>query len=212
MRRPSSLPAGGLTPPPGAPAWRVGLSSYGVLENLTCFADARRAPDAGEVEIEVTHAALNFKDVMFALGLLREHTGLADAREQPLGLECSGHIVAVGPHGGAGAGPLPACHRRQGLAELFLGARQGVLDPYAGLVGQCKVLMWSGQLYMMRCARLGQVLHYLMAPQSYPSALSDQLSVPKRQLIGTGPAILEHPEQLITLLHYLLVALQPLEI
>jgi myxalamid-type polyketide synthase MxaB len=96
VRRPSTLPEVGLIPPPDAAAWCVGLSSYGVLENLTCFPMTRREPGAGEVEIAVTHTALNFKDVMFSLGLLREYTGVQDAQQQPLGLECAGHVVAVG--------------------------------------------------------------------------------------------------------------------
>ena len=52
----------------------------------------RRQPGAGEVEIEVCAAGLNFSDVMKALGL---YPGLPDG-PVPLGIECAGKIVAVG--------------------------------------------------------------------------------------------------------------------
>jgi polyene macrolide polyketide synthase len=50
---------------------------------------ARRAPDAGEVEIRVRATGLNFRDVVNTLGLYP-----GDA--VPLGLECAGTIVAIG--------------------------------------------------------------------------------------------------------------------
>jgi NADPH:quinone reductase-like Zn-dependent oxidoreductase/acyl carrier protein len=57
---------------------------------------ARRAPDAGEIEIEVTAAGLNFRDVMLASGLLDDDVlddGLAGA---VLGFECAGRVLRTG--------------------------------------------------------------------------------------------------------------------
>ena len=89
-----------------AKAWR--------FERTDCWAEAafssvvsteaalptpRRAPGPGEVELEVAATALNFKDVLTALGMLREHAeaaGILRAPDQPLGLECSGRVVAIG--------------------------------------------------------------------------------------------------------------------
>ncbi len=96
IRRPTALPADGLTPPKNGRPWRLGLSSFGVLDNLTCMPCERRPPGPGEVEIAVSHGALNFKDVMFALGLLQDHTGISDGRQQTFGLECAGQVLALG--------------------------------------------------------------------------------------------------------------------
>ncbi|QDU65451.1 type I polyketide synthase [Engelhardtia mirabilis] len=93
----------GLRPPRGD-AWRLRSTEYGVLERIECKSAPRRAPGAGEVEIAVEAAALNFKDVLFALGMLREFTGLERAQDQPLGMECAGRVVRVGP-GARGLAP-----------------------------------------------------------------------------------------------------------
>jgi 8-amino-7-oxononanoate synthase len=75
------------------------ISSYGMLDNLTVEPTKRRAPQAGEVEIQVSAAGVNFRDVLNALGMLQEYLpqmGFADAAEIPFGGECAGKIVAVG--------------------------------------------------------------------------------------------------------------------
>jgi acyl transferase domain-containing protein/NADPH:quinone reductase-like Zn-dependent oxidoreductase/acyl carrier protein len=59
--------------------------------------EPRRAPEAGEVEIEVATTGLNFRDVMWNLRLLPEEAledGYAGAG---LGMECAGTIVRTGP-------------------------------------------------------------------------------------------------------------------
>jgi phthiocerol/phenolphthiocerol synthesis type-I polyketide synthase C len=59
--------------------------------------EPRRAPDAGEVEIEVATTGLNFRDVMWNLRLLPEEA-LEDGYAGPgLGMECAGTIVRIGP-------------------------------------------------------------------------------------------------------------------
>ncbi|MGF1512617.1 MAG: aminotransferase class I/II-fold pyridoxal phosphate-dependent enzyme [Elainellaceae cyanobacterium] len=91
------------TPPietvPDAESFRLGLSSYGVLDNLTLMPSKRRSPEAGEVEVQVKAAGLNFRDVLNALGLLQpvaERMGFATAAEVPFGGECAGIVTAVG--------------------------------------------------------------------------------------------------------------------
>jgi polyketide synthase 12/polyene macrolide polyketide synthase/epothilone polyketide synthase D len=64
--------------------------SRGILENLELRPIARRAPGDGEVELQITAAGLNFRDVLNALGLYPGDPG-------PLGNECAGTVVAVGP-------------------------------------------------------------------------------------------------------------------
>jgi acyl transferase domain-containing protein/NADPH:quinone reductase-like Zn-dependent oxidoreductase/acyl carrier protein/short-subunit dehydrogenase len=72
---------------PGA-SWRL-VAKEGSLEEFRVEPQPRRAPGAGEVEIEVRAAALNFKDVLATLGMYPGRTGL-------LGGECAGRVVAVG--------------------------------------------------------------------------------------------------------------------
>jgi acyl transferase domain-containing protein/NADPH:quinone reductase-like Zn-dependent oxidoreductase/acyl carrier protein/short-subunit dehydrogenase len=56
----------------------------------------RPQPEAGEVCIEVTAAGLNFRDVMWAMGMLPEEA-LEDGFAGPtIGMECAGRISAVG--------------------------------------------------------------------------------------------------------------------
>lgn len=63
---------------------------------LTWKGAARQSPGAGEVEIEVAATGLNFRDVMWNLGLLPEEAledGYAGAA---LGMECAGVVTTVG--------------------------------------------------------------------------------------------------------------------
>ncbi|MEC7584252.1 MAG: SDR family NAD(P)-dependent oxidoreductase [Planctomycetota bacterium] len=79
--------------------FRVRSLEYGRLEKLAALPIDEVAPAPGEVVIEVAAAGLNFKDVLYAMGLLREWSeaeGIHEARDQSLGFECSGRVTAVG--------------------------------------------------------------------------------------------------------------------
>jgi acyl transferase domain-containing protein/aryl carrier-like protein len=71
---------------------RLETSAPGVLDNLEVRETIRRKPGRGEVEIQVFASALNFRDVLKALGIYPtesdEHLMLGD--------ECAGVIVGVG--------------------------------------------------------------------------------------------------------------------
>jgi NADPH:quinone reductase-like Zn-dependent oxidoreductase/NADP-dependent 3-hydroxy acid dehydrogenase YdfG len=69
--------------------WRLVNTAPGTLDGLARQPLARRAPGPGEIEIAVEATGLNFRDVLNALGL---YPG-----EPPLGGECAGRVVAVGP-------------------------------------------------------------------------------------------------------------------
>ncbi|MEO0645861.1 MAG: beta-ketoacyl synthase N-terminal-like domain-containing protein, partial [Cyanobacteria bacterium J06650_10] len=87
-------------PLPATDAFRLGLSSYGVLDHLTLMPAARQAPGAGEIEIQVRAAGLNFRDVLNALGMLQsvlEEMGFSSPELVPFGGECAGTVTAVGP-------------------------------------------------------------------------------------------------------------------
>ena len=79
--------------------FRLQLSDYGTLDNLTLAPQERKSPLTGEIEIEVAASGVNFRDVLNALGVLKEYlqaTGFADSTEVPFGGECAGVVVAVG--------------------------------------------------------------------------------------------------------------------
>jgi acyl transferase domain-containing protein/acyl carrier protein len=84
---------------PAAPV-RLELAEYGSLDHLRLVPLARRRPGVGEVEIEVKAGALNFRDVLIALGLLKAHyattLGIERAQEVRLGFDCAGTVTAVG--------------------------------------------------------------------------------------------------------------------
>ncbi len=79
--------------------FRLQLSNYGTLDNLSLAPLQRRIPQPGEIEIEVAASGVNFRDVLNALGVLKEYLeamGFADSTEVPFGGECAGVVVAVG--------------------------------------------------------------------------------------------------------------------
>ncbi len=82
-------------PVPTTQVWE--LAERGDLSSLSAHDSVRRAPGAGEVEVEVIAAGLNFRDVMEALGRIGDEA-------RPLGLEFAGRVTAVGP-GVAGLSP-----------------------------------------------------------------------------------------------------------
>ncbi len=87
--RPRRLTAVSAAGPDLAGPVRLDIATRGVLDQLTCRPASRRPPASGEIEIEVSAAGLNFRDVLNALGMYPGDPG-------PLGSECVGRVVAVG--------------------------------------------------------------------------------------------------------------------
>ena len=82
---------------PLAEAWRLDFTLPGQLRNLHWRAVDRTAPTGDEIEIESQVAGLNFRDLMYAMGLLSDEAleqGFAGAA---LGLEVAGRVVRCGP-------------------------------------------------------------------------------------------------------------------
>ena len=78
---------------------RLTLTEYGSMDYLCLKPQEPMAPGAGEVIVEVRAAGLNFRDVLHALGMLKEHAeaiGIRSAAEMPFGFEGSGTVTAVG--------------------------------------------------------------------------------------------------------------------
>jgi len=74
----------------------LGFAHSGTLDQLKWLPKGRVTPKQCEVEIEIAATGLNFRDVMWTLGMLPEEA-LEDGFAGPtLGFECSGRIVSIG--------------------------------------------------------------------------------------------------------------------
>ncbi|CUJ17446.1 type I polyketide synthase [Cognatishimia activa] len=71
-------------------------SVSGGLAKLEWTSKTRRDLEPTEVEIEVAATGLNYRDVMWAMGLLPEEALETGFAGPTLGLECSGHVSRVG--------------------------------------------------------------------------------------------------------------------
>lgn len=71
--------------------FRVEVEQPGSIEYLRIRETERRAPGPGEVEIEVSHVGLNFRDVLLTLDVIPS-TGFIE-----LGCECVGTVSRIGP-------------------------------------------------------------------------------------------------------------------
>ena len=78
--------------------FRLEIAKAGGFDQIEFRRHSRRVPGAGEVEIEVVAAGLNFRDVMKVLGIYP----IEEPGDDLLGDECAGRVVAVGE----GASPL----------------------------------------------------------------------------------------------------------
>ncbi|MBF0518950.1 MAG: SDR family NAD(P)-dependent oxidoreductase, partial [Nitrospirae bacterium] len=72
------------------------LNEYGSMDALVLKTAVRKNPSENEVEIEVKAAGLNFRDVLNALGMLREYSGNIAAHDVVFGFECSGVVSRTG--------------------------------------------------------------------------------------------------------------------
>jgi len=85
------------TPPAHAIGRRLTQPANNRLDSLGWSTVHRTPPAEGEVEIEVLATGLNYRDVMWAMGLLPEEALETGFAGPTLGLECAGRIVRVGP-------------------------------------------------------------------------------------------------------------------
>jgi acyl transferase domain-containing protein/acyl carrier protein len=93
----------------------LGFEAPGSLRNLEWFALPARELEPDEVEIEPVATGLNFRDVMYAMGLLSDEAVEAGFAGATVGMELSGRIIRVGrdvsgfAHGDEVLGFAPAC-------------------------------------------------------------------------------------------------------
>jgi len=86
----------GADPVSTAPA-RLVVGRAGLLDTLRWERMSPAAPGPGQVAITVAASGLNFRDVMWALGLLPDEALMGGLAGATLGLECAGTVTAVGP-------------------------------------------------------------------------------------------------------------------
>jgi acyl transferase domain-containing protein/NADPH:quinone reductase-like Zn-dependent oxidoreductase/acyl carrier protein len=108
----------GIVPPAPAGPLGLGIAQPGRLGTLRWEAAATRRPGPGEVAIRVEAAGLNFRDLMWAQGLLPEDVLEAGFAGPTLGMECAGVVEAAGP----GVALRPGA-RVFGVAPAALAAR-----------------------------------------------------------------------------------------
>jgi len=75
---------------------RLGFQMPGQLRNLRWEQHPRLVPGSGELEVEVQATGLNFRDVMYALGMLSDEAIENGFAGPTLGLEFAGVVRAVG--------------------------------------------------------------------------------------------------------------------
>ena len=84
-------------PAAGDCTYRLVLDNAGQVAGLQMKTYEVAAPGPGDVEIDVTAAALNFRDVMVTLGLLPAMAYERSALGHEIGMEASGIVRRVGP-------------------------------------------------------------------------------------------------------------------
>ena len=77
-------------------AARLHFAPPELAERLEWRPVERAAPAAGEVEIAVAATGLNFRDVMYASGMLPDDILAGGFAGSTLGFECAGHVTRVG--------------------------------------------------------------------------------------------------------------------
>ena len=75
---------------------RLAIQRPGLLDSLGWQKTDVATPGANEIAIEVKAAGLNFRDVMWSMGLLPDEALLDGFAGPTLGLECAGIVTAVG--------------------------------------------------------------------------------------------------------------------
>ncbi|HTV89806.1 MAG TPA: beta-ketoacyl synthase N-terminal-like domain-containing protein, partial [Stellaceae bacterium] len=111
----------GLPPRWAAPGDALALTSapQGGIDTLAWRPVAPRPPGPGEIAIDVEAAGLNFRDLMWAMGLVPEEALIDGFTGPTFGLECAGVVRAVGA----------------GVAHVSIGDRVAGFAP-AALAGQ----------------------------------------------------------------------------
>ncbi|MDL2267353.1 acyltransferase domain-containing protein [Desulfovibrio sp. OttesenSCG-928-G15] len=93
LRLPSRVPAQSFATPQGA---TLTFDMPGRLQNLYWKSSPIPQPGKGEVCIEVKYTGLNYRDVLWSMGMLLDEALENGFSGPTMGIECSGTIAAVG--------------------------------------------------------------------------------------------------------------------
>lgn len=94
---PEPCPADPLSPEEAARAvTRLEFKAQGSLENLRWRTALLPQPGPGQVTIQVRATGLNFRDLMWVMGLLQDEALENGFAGPSLGMECAGDVLAVG--------------------------------------------------------------------------------------------------------------------
>lgn len=114
-------------PPDAAQPEALALGSSGGIAGLSLVPDRRPPPGPGQIEIEVSHAGLNYRDVLATVGML------SSRKDSPLvlGIECAGTVTRVGAGVDTHAvgDPVLACTQRALRSHVVVDARFAVRKP-----------------------------------------------------------------------------------
>ncbi|MFC6669070.1 zinc-binding dehydrogenase [Marinobacterium aestuariivivens] len=106
---------------------KLDFAEPGPLKHLKWFAMPRQAPAAGEVAVRPLASGLNFRDVMYAMGLLSDEAVENGFSGPTLGMEFAGEVVEVGE----GVSELRSGDRVMGFASACFSTR--VVTPASAL-------------------------------------------------------------------------------
>jgi acyl transferase domain-containing protein/NADPH:quinone reductase-like Zn-dependent oxidoreductase/SAM-dependent methyltransferase/acyl carrier protein len=76
--------------------FRLDMAAQGGIDSLYLKAIERTPPAAGKVELRVHASGLNFRDVLWTMGMLPEEAVEYGFSGATIGMECAGEVVAVG--------------------------------------------------------------------------------------------------------------------
>lgn len=103
----------------GSGSAQLDIGSPGHWDSLDFRAARRRAPQGDEIEVRVSHAALNYKDALKVSGLAGKLIEVS-ASGALLGLECSGVVERAGPAAAFQPGDAVLCWGVSGSFQTFV--------------------------------------------------------------------------------------------
>jgi myxalamid-type polyketide synthase MxaB len=143
--------------------FRLQLKEYGSPDNLQLVPMTRQKPGRNQVEIEVKATALNFRDVVVALGMLKDYyakeMGIERASDIRLGFDCAGIITAVGEGvTGLAVGDEVMAPAVGGFASHGLAFRDGVMRIPKGMdhatAASLPSVFWTAYHSLVQLAQL----------------------------------------------------------
>ncbi|WP_172294614.1 type I polyketide synthase [Pseudoruegeria sp. HB172150] len=133
-------------------------SAHGRIESLSWTVSARQAPKDDEIELAVEATALNFRDVMWAQGLLPSDLLEGGFAGPTLGMECAGIVTRAGKASGFATGDRVLAFAPDAFAShVTVSGRAAVAIPEElnlGLAASIPVIFVTAEYALTDLARL----------------------------------------------------------